>query len=289
LTLDSGSNHWEEALSIPAYSIHTILNAAAYPNSFAGAYRVIQKGTQPENNAYATSAKLYAGNPFRDEKFLLGHEVGHSTSSSLGGPGGLSFDYDFYGGQPGLLAPTCRWHEGTSSTGTWGHAMRSQEYQSAAFQEAFAHFVSAIVWNSANSSVATFKYYKTNTTYGYAAESYKLTQADTWPLAWNFTPNGCDCSNLSRLNCTGSATELDWLRALWNWRALAGFQPTLPEIFTIFSKLSFGCIGTTWQNSSAGFRAATYATSSTQGIRWDSIQGNYGVDTAPPTQPVTCQ
>jgi hypothetical protein len=290
LLTDSGSNHWEEALAIPAYTIHSLLNNASYPGSFSNTYKVVEY-YQAGNNASADAYTLYAGSPFRSEKFLLAHEVGHSASFSLGGPSvsSVATFAQFYDGWVPLLKPECRWDEGGVTTRTRGHAMRSQETQGTGFNEGFAHFVSAMTWNSSSSSDAEFKYYKTSSYYGYYSELYKLTLPDQWPLSWNSSAAGCDCSSLSRMNCVGSSSEIDWLRALWAWRTSAGTKPTLSQIFTVYYKMASECAGEDYSNSSEVFRHSAYATSFPQGQRWDGIRVPFGVDTSPPGGGVLCQ
>jgi hypothetical protein len=216
--------------------------------------------------------------------------VGHAASFNLGG--GLDetdIEYSYYFGEdaPTSLSTTCRWNE-VSGEDVGGHAMRSQEFSSGAFNEGFAHFISAVIWNSTASQAGQFKYYKSHLIYGYAKEVYPLDQPGSWSHDWLFTSSGCDCDAPSRTNCEGSNVEVSWLRALWTWRTAPGTKPTLPQVFSLYFKMMSGsCYPHNNENTPSVFSSALGVLSSSLLLRWNSIAVGYYTNTAPAGS-VTC-
>ena len=70
-------------------------------------------------------------------------------------PGFGSYDDDELGATP------CSYHD---ADGPGRHAMRSREYEAAAFTEGFAHFIAALAWNDHTTTDGRFRYYKNITT-----------------------------------------------------------------------------------------------------------------------------
>jgi hypothetical protein len=294
LTLDSGTNNWDEALAIPAYTLHTLVNAGTHDGHLPSDILVRRGYYGDQNNAVAYREEIGAGSPLRTEKFLLGHEAGHVAGYWLGGPFYVNYftDYDFGNGQANEQAHLCKWDESsTDNSSVSGHAMRSHEFARAAWNEGYAHFVSAIIWNDRTSETGTFKYYKTLLQYWYNGESYALGATDDWPVDWlHDSAYGCNCSGSpGPTQCEGTGVEIDWLRALWEWGSGAGTRPTLPQVFKSYYATSKRCIPFNFENVGSSFREATWLVSSTQGFRWTTASSPFDLDTTPPGDEATCQ
>jgi len=145
------------------------------------------------------------------QKFLVGHEVGHSLEESyqfatFGTTHYLYGSYDLAGG-----GDAC-------SDGEESHALTSLEYTSAAIMEGFAHFLSADAYNDHNDSTGRFTYYKD--ALGFPRDIRLEGDPDVNPAApW-------ESNRFAQRACTpvaaNSGTELDWLRFFWDLHTEGG-------------------------------------------------------------------
>ena len=187
-------------------------------------------------------------------KFVSGHEAGHwldfhwgGTTGSFASTGGSpSYTFAASPAQQLLLKETCRFTwESIGGQKDSAHAMRSQEHQTAAVSEAFAHFMALFAYNNATAtSNAMFKYYKTQTASNvdgnypendvYLAATAFTSSFIPTPFPFLTSTSGCDCTTLG--NCSGKSTEMQWMRAYW-WYLLrdepapGSTPPTLTEFF----------------------------------------------------------
>jgi hypothetical protein len=160
-------------------------------------------------------------------KFLIGHEVGHWWHQKWGG----SFGGSYFISNPSGAA--------CDSVGIPGdHALRSLEYQKAAYIEGFAHYLSALAFNDHASQSASFQYYKIFIPTDYDNDVVNVEIGPTGG-ATNAWTNECGCpgcdSGVANVDATDLGTELDWLRAFWDFRTdpPANTQPTHSDVFDI--------------------------------------------------------
>lgn len=155
-----------------------------------------------------------------DKKFLIAHEVGHWLEEMWTG---WDFVDDEYGYAPPTNSPPeCKY------SGVGDHALRSQEWGSAAFSEGFAHFLSTLAFNDHDETAGFFRYYKDLS----ALAVYQDLEDDDWIVAvenpgsvtGGWMAEACD-------NEVGTAVELDWLRHYWDFRTNTGAKPTHWQVF----------------------------------------------------------
>ncbi len=139
------------------------------------------------------------------QKFLVGHEVGHSVEEAYQ-KSKFGTEVYLYGGY-GLLGggPDC-------SSGDESHALTSLEYTSDGIMEGFAHFLSSDVYNDHNSKHGRFTYYKDDL--GFPRDislEGETTFNETEPYKSNrFAEHVCNPV------IQNAGTELDWLRFFWD-------------------------------------------------------------------------
>lgn len=161
-------------------------------------------------------------------KFLIGHEVGHWFHANWG----FNFSSGDYAVQE-TSEPAC------NSEGIPGdHALRSLEYQRAAFVEGFAHYMSTLAYNEhVGTHTASFHYYKDTGAF-YDNEVVAVGDGPTGGDT-NWWENGCDCPSCEgdlgavTVPAEDMSTEIDWLRALWDFRTDNGVAPTHNQVFDV--------------------------------------------------------
>ncbi len=134
-----------------------------------------------------------------DRKFLMAHEYGHHTVRQTAGS----------------------WSSGLDCG---SHAMTSQEEQACALMEGWANFVSAAVWNSFHTNAGGKLRY-----WGACRGSSTVNVEGSG--------NGSNCKvkymekNYSSSSWPGNATELDWMRTLWDYftNSLSGEPGSRPS------------------------------------------------------------
>ena len=164
-------------------------------------------------------------------KFLIGHEVGHLLHD-------VRANFPAWGGSPWSITTGSHQARCDSAGIPGAHAMRSEEFSSGAFIEGFAHYMSAMAFNSHLSTDGAFKYYKDDTSTGggvtYNFDLIDLEGSGATPAGgvsnWLHAAGGCGCS---ATNCAGRGVEMDWLRFLWDFRTDSGTKPTHAEIFSL--------------------------------------------------------
>jgi hypothetical protein len=148
-----------------------------------------------------------------DDKFKIIHEMGHAMAD-------FTTAGAFVGSNYGISDGTC-----PAEPGGEVHSMRSEEYQSSAGNEGFAHFYSAVSWNDgdAQNSNCWFEYYKTvNGDDDPEVNCDNDTSNADFDLAYLET----NCGGTS-----GRGVELDWMRAFWNVHTSgASNRPTFTAI-----------------------------------------------------------
>ncbi|MFN0244847.1 MAG: hypothetical protein ACKVWV_18335 [Planctomycetota bacterium] len=157
-----------------------------------------------------------------DRKFLVGHEVGHWMHRTW-----TDDDMGFW---------DTSWDADSGDVdcafaGVGLHAMRSKEYAAGGFIEGFAHYLSALAWNTHTQTDGIFKYYKEVTD-----AAYDDLEADNWRVdldgiggdpyggVTNWMASACFVSD-------GHSVEMDWLRFYWDYRTNSNTKPSHYEIF----------------------------------------------------------
>ena len=175
------------------------------------------------------SADLLCLTPHR-RKFTTVHEFGHSLAGKRDGD-------LLRGGQCGDDDDSCPSDEGQDDS--VAHAMGSREYQVCAFQEAFAHFYAADVWNDHGEQDCVYRYYKEARNAdgeevgkptidceaaGDASDDTVVGGRDDFDEFHGFKipymERVCDTPHEKR------GAEVDWLRALWDVHGNHGRENT---------------------------------------------------------------
>lgn len=172
------------------------------------------------------------GDPDSREKMIITHEMGHAMLRM------------YYGYDGDDLLPTSQQEyvprAGTPSAcvnvGSYG--MRSLEWSSQTFKEAFADFYSSRVWNGKDA----------RGTYTYRQTAYDLEQ---WDTAGGPNTEGGVKVNVCGNNTDNVGTKGDWLRFLWDWfTAACASQPSDIEMFELYRMVR--------ENSRTGVYPLTY-------------------------------
>lgn len=216
--------------------------------------------TIPDNSCNSGSTVHIHPNG-NQKKFLIGHEMGHA-----------------------LVHRWINYHPNASYTQNNGgahcttpvgmhHAMHSREFQSAALTEGFAQFYSTVAWNYESATTGWFHYYKSN----YKNGSVTAVDVEFGGIGGELRYLETQCTD----SPDGRGVELDWLRALWDYRTNPG---TKPSRYQILRQLKNAVTGGDWGNLGAGdaFSAAVadydmqYGTSFYP--RWTGNASYNGVD-----------
>lgn len=225
--------------------------AARIPGDVGFDIRVGPGGCEGNNNGCYSrdERRIYLDTDFGHEveKFYAAHEMGHAVMLNAVG-------HD--------AASNCSFRSaGPSCTSTGSHAMTSMEHSSCALVEGFAHFYSAAVWNERSGGNCWFPYWAPANTPVDCERGSGI-----FPL--RYMENQCTSSFV------GKGTELDWMRALWDYYEdpnTAG-RPSFPDILDFLSESSGWGNGDAWSLTQDG--ADAVGTSS----RWTTAGTRNGVD-----------
>lgn len=167
------------------------------------------------------------------QKFLVGHEVGHSLEEShqFATFGGTQYLYGGYGLNGGAAA---------CDSGTELHTLTSLEYTSDAIMEGFGHFLSADAYNDHSEGTGRFTYYKDDL--GYPRDirlegQVAFNAAAPWESN-RYAQRACDDTP------SNEGTELDWLRFFWDLHSEAGAPDGHLSLFKLRVDAAFQ--GTAW-------------------------------------------
>lgn len=232
--VDPGPVSASHAIFTPASRVANLLGISSWALSlnspgFSGKEITVKDQAcpqYPDNSCH--SLGVVSINPTHvQKKFLIAHELGHAVAYHYAG--NISKSYVENTGGADCETPV-----------DWTHALHSKEYQSAAIVEGYAHFYSAATWNINSQTNGWFHYYKSD---------YK--NGSVIAVSVENGPTGGD-TNYMENHCTGSdaghGTELDWMRALWDYRTNSGAKPSHAQIL---SQLEAAATGPFWTNTLA--------------------------------------
>lgn len=289
--------------SIHQIDVNTTPRLSGSHQLFAVNHDCISNGTTLFNTSCQAGDAVYIspGDPstLQDEgqrrKFLIGHEVGHWLQSKwIGGSviepmgtGSLPHPYNLVQYDFGTLPLT---HSNSCNSGgvPGDHALRSEEYQGAAFVEGSAHFLSTLAFNSSTQTDAWFKYYKRVESTPYDYNLVDVEAVTSWSGGGpDWLHNGCTCGP-TECNTTNPGypnyeyprgVELDWLRFYWDFRTDA--PPNQPTNWDILNHWAVA-----WNVVPHGFQYAAHARlESTLPVafasRWDQLADASGADASP--------
>lgn len=142
----------------------------------------------------ASGGNIYMSGDGGNSKYIIIHEMGHDLLRKKNGDQGVSFSYS------GTSDAPC-----DESSGE--HSMTSEEYQSAAVSEGWAHFYAATVFNDDSQTDCGFFYYKNVDMDGINGwDASRIISCET----------GTDHLGDYCGGATDYSTEVDWLRFLWD-------------------------------------------------------------------------
>lgn len=213
------------------------------------------------NNSCNTAAGLIHINPDSyNRKFLIGHELGHAIVHRwINYHPSASYSVNSGGSE--------------CTTEETSHALHSKEYQSAALTEGFAQFYATAIWNDESQGNGWFHYYKDY----YKNGSVQDVNVENGPTGGVTAYMENECTG----TFTGYGVELDWQRALWDYRTNPGTKPTHYQILRQYKN---AVTGGSWSNTGAGdaFAAAIADYDNDHGTdfypRWIEMSTYNGVD-----------
>jgi hypothetical protein len=192
------------------------------------------QGRSSDNNPHVLF--IQPGDSGQRRKFLIGHEVGHWLHHQW--VGGWIIDSAYAATMYDVDDVTATACDSFAANVPGKHAMRSQEHQTGAYLEGFAHYLSALAYNSHNETDGWFKYYKDTTTPNYTYDLIDIEAVGGSPaggaVSWMRAGSGCDCE-ASYLGCEGYGVEMDWLRQFWDYRTNAS-PASIPTRWDIFDQ-----------------------------------------------------
>lgn len=178
-------------------------------------------------------------------KFYIAHEMGHAVMHATRG-----------------VKPTSNCSFTGIACGSFGsHAMGSREYSSCAFGEGFAHFYSAMVWNDQLDNDCNFTYWAPNNSpvdCEFGDSAYPLRQME----------NECSPS------FTGKGSEVDWMRALWDYYQNSSPAPR-PDFDGV---LDFVAAMPNWSATDAWPKSEDGADEVGTSVRWGNAGWLNGID-----------
>lgn len=191
-------------------------------------------------------------------KFVLIHELGHRLAERVAG-GHVS------GGDCGLHVDGCAASEDED------HSLGSQEHQTCAFAEGWAHFYAADVWNSDDELDCVYRYYKDEQGEGRPTVNCESASGST---------NGSYPVGYMEASCptpwSARGVELDWVRQLWDTHTDATNDPT----FTTMINLARDSWSIVWGSSSVYSSLDSRATTvgGTLNSNWDGMKATNDID-----------
>lgn len=180
------------------------------------------------DNSCLSGGIVYINPTHYDRKFLVAHELGHALVHHWVNYSPSS-DYGQNTGGANCTTPA-----------GMHHALHSKEYQSAALTEGFAQFYATAAWNFETETAAWFRYYKDD----YKNGSVTVVNVENGDTGGATAYLETQCTGTS----DGRGVELDWMRALWDYRTNAGDAPSHYEILR---QLKNGVIGGLWGDTTA--------------------------------------
>jgi hypothetical protein len=231
----------------------------SYPgNSCAGdPLNIAETGCESQNPPYACHARY---------KFVIGHEVGHWFHARY-----ASLLSDGYGdtGPNGLSEFDACWS--AAAAGLHTHLLFSREYDGAAYNEGFAHFLSTLAFND-TSGDGHFDYYKDGTGVYAGANLQTLKASHSTPdILDNIDPGGVMCNVCGGQSDRG--VEYDWLAFYWAYYATGNSsdQPTFAEILAHTHDASTSPQANAYDKFTTTVQAA-------HADRWTTLSAQFGVN-----------
>lgn len=259
-TIDSGDQ--QIAANLIAFSSHTVHQIVSnttgnlFPAGAVDLHSYVLPGPLCSEGCRSGSG-IYLKPEVTDEKFGVSHEVGHWLHGRLTAenPGYGSYNDDEPGETP------CSYH---AADGPGGHAMRSREYEAAAFTEGFGHFIAALAWNDHETTDGRFRYYKDIKTPAYAdlaAVSWIVDLSPGGDIPIGGTPDWYHSECALTTNGLARSVEMDWLRFFWNLRTDApsdfnGHSPR-PTHEALFRLIQLTRTAHPWMNGTGVYAAHT--------------------------------
>lgn len=210
------------AMAVSMYRYHDGVSDAAYHVSDQGD---CADGNANYSNSVANNRSYIrlqeAGsdcpNSRQNAKFIVGHEYGHA------------YGYQF--AERNSTPSASSTHNATpSSCGIGsGYSMTSKEWSSLSAREAFAHFVSAKIWNN-KAGDGQFRWFNV---------SYDLERWNAGNTARGRLRNQCCSGSNCASSLDGAATNNDWMLGFWDMYTNGGCSnaPSKTDMARLWSKL----------------------------------------------------
>jgi len=187
-------------------------------------------------------------------KYITAHEFGHAIMYKKHG-GYVGSNYTHNGGGSSCITQGLKPNE---------HMLTSQEYQSCAMNEGWAHFYSAVTWNNDEETDCKFQYYKDcdhdNDSSTSSSRPLINCESGEWTEYKKWNINICD----SPYGKWGN--ERDWLMTLWDWRT----NPTSNVSFNTILNVLSGISGT-WSSNEGDLYCRLYDSAESYGVE-DELQ-----------------
>lgn len=139
-------------------------------------------------------------------KFIISHEAGHDIidiwTSGAVGISNISYG-DPTGNCDGLVADT-------------SHSIISKEFNSAALDEGFSHYISALAWNDISTNACFFRYWNRVIVGGSTTPTINCNTGSV-NFSDKYLETNCTSGGLS-----GKGVELDWMRFFWDFHMCGG-------------------------------------------------------------------
>lgn len=212
---------------------------------------------------------IYVSSPTGDSsrKFKFIHELGHwvsvlATDGKIRGAGCTDFSF-------------------TDCPANGSHAMTSKESGRCASGEGFAHFYSAITWNSPLESNCFFRYWNGTTVNCNSGETGRPLRymENTCNRSWDFDLDGLNDYS----SWDGLGVEIDWLRVFWNMRTDACSPTTTVSSWMTYWLNTIPDFGNTLGDHLSAYDkldAEANKPGQIYGIKacWNAVKGTHGID-----------